>query len=209
MNRRTTLPTNILSLCKRFLEYLDGNVNIQEGLLDFSYTERGTAAHLVQEIRSKLLECGLKPSNVRGQSYDTTSAMTSDKQGVQGLFRKEVPRAVYTPCNTHKLNLVVASSSKLPQIRHCVTAVNEEHLFLSASHKRQGFFEKVIVILHSRDEGQHSRQQKLKGLCKTRWVERFEAFDNFIDMVPFVMTTCDIIVNLHLYQQDAENQSSN
>lgn len=196
---------HILSLCIRFLEYVDGRVSdIQEGLLDFSYTERGTAAHLVKMLRSKLVDCGLNPLNVRGQSYDTTSCMSSDNQGVQGIFRREVPRAVYTPCNSHKLNLVIASASKLPQIRNCVTAVNNAFLFFNLSHKRQGFFEKVMKILHAREGQNLQRQKKLKGLCKTRWVERFQAFDNFIDMAPMFMTTCDIIVNPHLYENDAE-----
>ena len=161
---------HILSLCIRFLEYVDGEVsNIQEGLLDFSYTERGTAVHLVKVIRSTLVECGLNPSNVRGQSYDTTSAMSSANQGVKGLFRREVPRAVYTPSNSQKLHFLIAS--KLPQIRNCVTAVNDAFVFFSLSHKRQGFFEKVMTVLHSRDteEGQSHprRQQKQKELCKT------------------------------------------
>lgn len=172
--------------------------------MDFTYTERGTASNIVKIICSKLIECGLNPFNVRGQSYDTTSAMASDNQGVQGLFRREVPRALYTPCNSHKLNLVIASASKLPQIRNCITTINDTYLFFNASHKRQGFFEKVIEIIHSRDAIQHSLQRKLKGLCKTRWVERFEAFDNFIDLAPAVITTCDIIVNPHLYQDDDE-----
>ena len=128
--------------------------------------------------------------------------MASDNQGVQGLFRRKVPRAVYTPCNSHELNLVIASASKLPQIRNCITDINATYLFFSASHKCQGFFEKVFDIIHSRDQAHHSLQKKLKGLCKTRWVERFEAFENFIDLAPAVITTCDIIVNPHLYQED-------
>ena len=197
---------HILSLCVRFIKY-DGDNNVEkidEGILDFTYTERGTAAHLAQVIQTKLVECGLNPDKVRGQSYDTTACMASDVNGVQGLLRKDVPRAVYTPCNSHRLNLVIATASKLPQIRNSITALNDAHLFLKSSHKCQGFFENVIKILTTRDSGIKSNQKKLKGLCKTRWVERFEAIDNFIDLSSAIITTCDIIANPHLYKDDKE-----
>ncbi len=54
---------------------------------------------------------------MRGQSYDMTAAMSSDNRGLQGMFRKDVPNAANTPCDSHKLDLVIASASKLPQIR--------------------------------------------------------------------------------------------
>ena len=40
---------------------------------------------------------------------------------------------------------------------------------------------------------------KLVGLCKTRWVERFEAFENVLDLAEAVVTVCEIIVSPHLY----------
>ena len=122
--------------------------------------------------------------NVRGQAYDTTAAMSSENRGLQGLFRKDIPNAVYTPCNSHKLNLVIASSSKLPQIRKCISEINDT-LFFNASHKRQGFFERINVIERDQqlpDARKRSKQKKLKGLCKTRWLARFEAIDNFIEL---------------------------
>ena len=49
-----------------------------------------------------------------------------------------------------------------------------------------------------------SKVIKLVGLCKTRWVERFEAFDNYVDSLEAVATTCDLIVYPHLYIHDAD-----
>ncbi|KAG1704769.1 repressor of the inhibitor of the protein kinase [Nymphon striatum] len=144
---------------------------------------------------------------MRGQAYDTTAAMSSANRGLQGLFLRDVPNAIYTPCNSHKLNLVIASASKLQQIKKCITEVNETYLFFNASHKRQGILERVIDIVVARDrqlpEGRkHSEQHKLKGLCKTRWVARFEAIDNFNDQSSSIQTECDIIIKPHLYVDD-------
>ncbi|KAG1650934.1 repressor of the inhibitor of the protein kinase [Nymphon striatum] len=194
---------------KIFPDTCPGNARytITEGLLDFTYVSRGTAAHLVETIKEQLVKCGLKVENVRWQAYNTTAAMSSGNRGLQGLFRRDVPNAIYTPCNSHKLNLVIASASKLQQIKKCITEVNETYLFFNASHKRQGFLERVIDIVVARDrqlpEGRkHSKQHKLKGLCKTRWVARFETIDNFIDLSSSVQTACDIIINPHLYVDD-------
>ncbi|KAG1672352.1 repressor of the inhibitor of the protein kinase [Nymphon striatum] len=152
-------------------------------------------------------EVWIEGRKCEGQAYDTTAAMSSGNRGLQGLFRRDVPNAIYTPCNSHKLNLVIASASKLQQIKNCITEVNETYLFFNASHKRQGFLERVINIVVARDrqlpEGRnHSKQHKLKGLCKTIWVARFEAIDNSIYLSSSVQTACDIIINPHLYVDD-------
>ena len=128
---------HIMSLCIRYLKYTNGEIEgIDEGVIDLVYTERGTSAHLNQVIKSKLNECGLDHLNVRGQACDTTSAMASEGEGLQAKFKRDVPRALYTPCHSHRLNLVIASASKLQPIRNCIAAINEAFLFLDNSHKR-------------------------------------------------------------------------
>ena len=49
-----------------------------------------------------------------------------------------------------------------------------------------------------------SKVTKLVGLCRTRWVERFEAFDNYAHLLEAIATTCDLIVYPHLYIHDAD-----
>ena len=113
----------------------------------------------------------------------------------------DVPKAIYSPYNAHKLNLVIANASKLMQIKNCVGVVNETYLFFKASPKRQRLFEQVIGIVN---KDSSSKVTKLVGLCKMRWVERFEAFDNYVDLLEAIATTCDLIVNPHLYIHDAD-----
>ena len=40
--------------------------------------------------------------------------------------------------------------------------------------------------------GRESKKNKLKELCRTRWVERHDAFNIFIELFPKV---CTIIIN--------------
>ena len=93
-----------LSLCFIYPNYDGEKTKIIEGLLDFTYASHGKAAHLVWSIKEQLAKCGLKVENVREQAYNTTATMSSDNRGLQGRFCKDVPNAVYTPCNSHKLN---------------------------------------------------------------------------------------------------------
>ena len=54
--------------------------------------------------------------------------------------------AIYSPCNAHKLNLVIANACKLAPIKNCVAAINEAYLFFNSSPKCQRFLEKVIPM---------------------------------------------------------------
>ena len=124
----------VLSLCIRYLKH---DTAICESFTDFAYVERGTSAALKDAIFKQLETCGIKKEHMRGQAYDTTSTMSSDTNGLQAKVREVVPMAIYSPCNAHKLNLVIANASKLTQIRNCVTAINEAFLFFYSSPKRQ------------------------------------------------------------------------
>ena len=104
--------------------------------------------------------------------------MSSKIHGFQTLLRKDVPNAVYIACHSHNLNLVIALAFKLSQTRKCISVVNESFLFFDAFFNRQGFFKSVIDIGVERKQQLvvgRKQQNKLKSLCKTRWVARFKA----------------------------------
>ena len=111
---------------------------ICESFIDFAYIERGPSSGLKDAIFKQLETPGLIKEHMRGQAYDTTSTM-SYTNGLQAQVREVVPMAIYSQCNAHKLNLVIANASKLTQIRNCVTAINEAYLFFNLSPKRQRF----------------------------------------------------------------------
>ena len=47
--------------------------------------------------------------------------------------------------------------------------------------------------------------EKLKGLCRTRWVERHEAYENFKELFPAVIMTMDMICHPHMYNNPSLN----
>ena len=126
----------------------------------------------------------------RGQAYDGASAMSSEACGVQGRIRRIAPMALYTHCNSHVLNLSVAAACRLTSVRNMIGTLNETFLFFHFSPKRQRFLEQVLEKC-----GSTSRKEKLKGLCKTRWVERHECYETFYELYEYVCISLEVIVD--------------
>ena len=134
----------------------------------------------------------LDPSNIRGQAYDGASVMSSGKEGVQAKIKEISPLALFTHCYAHCLNLSIAASCKLSEVRNLVGLINEAYLFLNNSPKRQQLF--GLTPKEYLPENSHS---KLPGLCKTRWVERHTCLDLFLEMYELLVTFLDAVISPH------------
>ena len=66
-----------------------------------------TGQGLFEELQNVLETLGLDINNVRGQGYDNGSNMKGKHQGVQRKLLDINPRALYTPCGCHSLNLTL------------------------------------------------------------------------------------------------------
>ena len=62
---------------------------------------------LVAVIKDTLLRMNLKIEHCRGQCYDGASSMSGAKKGVAKVLFDEEPRAIFTHCYSHALNLAV------------------------------------------------------------------------------------------------------
>jgi hypothetical protein len=180
----------MLSVCLRFLDNIKGNPEVREVFFDFVYVERTTGESIAKGIVDCLFRRGIDIRKARGQAYDGASSMSSSRVGVQARTRLLSPRALYTHCHSHVLNLTVASSCKIPHIRNMVDSLNETFKFFNYSPKRQRFFE--IILTETQET---SKVRKLKGLCKTRWVERHTCYESFYDLYPKVCLCLEEITN--------------
>ena len=109
---------------------------------------------------------------------------------MQGRIRRIAPMTLYTHCNSHVLNLSVAAACRLTSVRNTIGTLNETFLFFHFSPKRQRFLEQVLEKC-----GSSSRKEKLKGLCKTRWVERHECYETFYELYEYVCISLEAIVD--------------
>ena len=158
---------------------------------DFVELQRANGEQIAQAILASLSANNIDIKECRGQAYDGASATSSQKVGVQSRVKEVSPLALYTHCNSHILNLSIASACQIPLIRNMI---NETFLFFDNSPKRQRFFETILQAL-----GSESIKVKLQGLCKTRWIERHTCYETFYDLCYFVCCCCEAIVYPEVY----------
>lgn len=159
-------------------------------------------------ISKKILEAlshpsvSLDPSRIRGQAYDGASVMSGEEGGVEAHIKEINPLAIYTHCYSHCLNLSIAASCKVQEVRNLIFLINESHL-LSSSPKRQRLYELTV-----REFLSYTSASKLPGLCKTRWVERHTCFEVFLEMYEALVTFLDALLFPHEYPQLASSGGS-
>ncbi|XP_076887439.1 uncharacterized protein LOC143537588 [Bidens hawaiensis] len=91
--RYLMFSSNLVTVEESFLGFLDVNDTTGKGLFDIT----------VEELKSLSLEL----DDMRGQGYDNGANMKGKRQGMQTRFLNENPRAFYTPCGCHSLNLTL------------------------------------------------------------------------------------------------------
>ena len=79
---------------------------VVEEFLHFTPADGLDADSLFASIKQTLSRCGIDLNCCVGQCYDGAAVMSGCNNGVQELFRREVPQAVYIHCHAHRLNLV-------------------------------------------------------------------------------------------------------
>ena len=174
----------VLSVCIRYVDVTGGgSAEIVEKLIDFVELTRTTGEAVRNGILASLRTANLDLKMIRGQAYDGASSMSSAHVGAQAVVKEASNQnATYVHCHSRRLNLSIASSCKLPEIRNIIGIVNEIFLFFDFSRKRQKFLE-VVLAEYAPD----TRHEKLKGLCKTRWVERHTCLETFLELYEFIV----------------------
>uniref|UniRef100_A0A3B3XBU0 TTF-type domain-containing protein n=2 Tax=Poecilia mexicana TaxID=48701 RepID=A0A3B3XBU0_9TELE len=105
------------------IQYIDTGekkkVTIAESFVGFTAVKDTTGKGLTHTLTEVLESLGLDLANCRGQSYDNGSNIRGLNKGVQALIQQRCPEALFIPCCSHSLNLLlcVAASSS----RECLT----------------------------------------------------------------------------------------
>jgi len=100
--------------------------------------------------------------------------------GVQTIFKKEVPQAYYMHCANHRLNLVLVDIAKNNEEADVFfTLVKDLYVFVSGSNIHIKFIELQKQVLNI-------KPIELKRLCLTRWssqIHSCEAIKNTIEVI--------------------------
>ena len=131
----------------------------------------------------------LEPQLLRGQAYDGAGAMAGKSKGAASRISSQYPKAVYTHCAAHRLNLcIVKSCVSIYEVDNMMTTADKVARFFGNSPKRQLELEKWIESIYDGE-----RRKKLKEMCRTRWIERHEAFQIFSDLFLAIVSCIESI----------------
>ena len=96
-----------MTLILRCVDILTSPIKIEEYFLEFLEVDDTSGKGLFDEFINVIKKLGLDVNDVRGQGYDNGSNMKEKHQGVQKRLLDINPRAFYTPCGCHNLNLIL------------------------------------------------------------------------------------------------------
>ncbi|XP_058784260.1 uncharacterized protein LOC131659034 [Vicia villosa] len=96
-----------MSLIIRYVDVSLNTVSVEEYFLGFLNVNDTTGQGLFDVLQDELKNLDSNIFDVRGQGYDNGSNMKGKHQGEQKKFLDLNPRAFYTPCVCHSLNLTL------------------------------------------------------------------------------------------------------
>jgi hypothetical protein len=101
-----------MSLIIRYVDTSSDSVHIEESFLGFLDINDTTGQGLFDVLQNELKNLDLDIDNVRGQGYDNGSNMKGKNIGVQKKVLEVNPRAFYSACGCHSLNLALCDMAK-------------------------------------------------------------------------------------------------
>ena len=190
----TSHNVELMPFCIRFV---DKDLNIREELLEVCTLPRITGRHIAAAIKEVLKAVGIPLEECRGQGYDGASNMSSEAVGVQALIRQDAPKAVYTHCSGHCLNLVIAHSCRLPVVSNTLDKMKATVMFFTNSPKREHLLAEVAT------KGGHplGLRKPLIDVCRTRWAARHDAYSHFYSSFIYIVKALEVIA-LGLHKED-------
>lgn len=151
------------------IRYVDCQLNSHEEFIGLHSLESTTAQSITRTIEDILLPLSLQLENCRGQCYDGANAMAGCRTGVATTLLQKEPRALYTHCYGHALNLSVQESVKANVLlRDTLDTVEEMTKLIKKSPKRESIFQKVKNDIACESPG-------IRLLAPTRWTVRANA----------------------------------
>ena len=96
------------------LRWVDKSLDTHEGFVGMYQVESSQATVLLNAIHEVLTRLNRCVAKLRGQCYNAAATMSGTRAGVATLVLEKEPRAVFTHCYGHSLNLACCNT-----VQHC------------------------------------------------------------------------------------------
>ena len=149
------------------LRHVTKELEVHEEFVGLYHTASIDAVTLTTVIKDSLIRLNLPFDKLRGQCYDGASAMSSSKHGVAKRIADLEPRAVYTHCYGHALNLAAGDTLKQCKLmKDSLETTREITKLIKYSPRRDGIFQRLKETLPM------GHTPGIRVLCPTRWTVR-------------------------------------
>ena len=166
--------SNREKLCIVLRYVVSATLTVREDLVGLFECATGISGRNLSDKIKSTQQVGLHLSCLRGQAYDGAGNIAGSVNGTASLISDEYPLAIYLHCASHCLNLAVVKSLEVTSVQNMMGVIGRVYQFFTAHPKRQRAFTKAIT-----DHQPSSTSQKLKDMCRTRWIQRIDAADIF------------------------------
>ncbi|XP_046854933.1 52 kDa repressor of the inhibitor of the protein kinase-like isoform X1 [Xenia sp. Carnegie-2017] len=175
------------------LRFVDSSMNVKEEFMCFLHCKWGLSGQQLSKLILETLEKFALPiMDCRGQGYDGAGAVSGHINGLAAHILRTNPKALYTHCYSHRLNLCVCDTLSNVEINNMLSVVSQAANFINISQTRN-----IPFAVHVKKSDVRTKKAKLVSLCKTRWVERVDGLDTFQQLfIPLIDTLQDMINNL-------------
>ena len=157
------------------IRWVSEKFEVQEEFVGL-YKVPSTGAEIIYAaITDVLLRLNLAISKVRGQCYDGAATMSGAKSGVATRLYAAEPRAIFTHCYGHSLNLACGDTIKRCKLmQDALDTTHEITKLIKKSPARDAIFKRLKEEMGSDSPG-------FRVLCPTRWTVRAEALKSILD----------------------------
>ena len=121
---------NVLGSCKTYC--------LREEFLGFLHCNSGISGEALSEtLLGAISQLKLDINDCRGQGYDGAAAVSGSKNGMAAHVIKKNPKAIYTHCFSHRINLNICKTCKIQSVANIMEEIKELSYFLKFSELRQ------------------------------------------------------------------------
>ena len=154
------------------------------------------SATVVGMIKDVMIRMNLNINKIRGQCYDGASAMKGSKSSVAKQISDLEPRAVYTNCYGHSLNLAASDTLKESKLmKNALDTTYEITKLIKYSPHREYIFCKLKEDMPS------SSTPGIRILCPTRWTVKTNSFASIIGNYEVLQCTWEEAVLVTKYTE--------
>lgn len=176
---------NQVSVCVRYPHKISKAILIKERFLGFIDVDEMNGTNLHRTIKTYLQQIGVDMNKIRGQAYNSATNLKKFNESAEE-FKKEEPRALYTHCHAHCLDLTVIQFCK--EIKELRSALNTLTILFSTIDKSENMsanFQNICKL----------SQNKIcqKHLSLSCWTIHDQVLLSVIEDLPEIIETLEVV----------------